>query len=115
MENSGIEWCDHSWNCWWGCTKVSRACDHCYAEMDAKRFGFDIWGRHKNRRELSEQNWNLPFKWNRQAERRGKRLRIFVNAYSDTFEDHPDADRLRPRMWTIIRKCPRLDFMLLTK
>ena len=24
---------DHTFNLWWGCTKVSPACDHCYAEV----------------------------------------------------------------------------------
>ncbi len=28
---TGIEWCDHTHNPWIGCTKVSPACDHCYA------------------------------------------------------------------------------------
>lgn len=27
-ENSGIEWTDHTFNPWIGCTKVSAACDH---------------------------------------------------------------------------------------
>ena len=31
-ENSGIEWTDHTFNPWMGCTKVSPGCDHCYAE-----------------------------------------------------------------------------------
>lgn len=31
-ENSGIEWTHHTFNPWIGCTKVSAACDHCYAE-----------------------------------------------------------------------------------
>lgn len=29
---TGIEWCDHTYNPWIGCTKVSPACDHCYAD-----------------------------------------------------------------------------------
>ena len=31
--NSKIEWTDHTFNPWIGCTKVSPACDHCYAEV----------------------------------------------------------------------------------
>ena len=31
-ENSKIEWCDHTFNPWIGCQKVSPGCDHCYAE-----------------------------------------------------------------------------------
>ena len=35
--DSRIEWTDHTFNPWWGCTKVSPACDHCYAETWARR------------------------------------------------------------------------------
>jgi uncharacterized protein len=28
-----IEWCDHTFNPWWGCTQVSPLCDRCYAMM----------------------------------------------------------------------------------
>jgi hypothetical protein len=31
-ENSKIEWCDHTFNPWIGCQKVSPGCDNCYAE-----------------------------------------------------------------------------------
>ena len=35
--NKKIEWAHHTFNPWVGCTKVSPACDHCYAESWAKR------------------------------------------------------------------------------
>ena len=38
-ENSKIEWTRHTWNPWVGCTALSPACDHCYAEGWAKRTG----------------------------------------------------------------------------
>lgn len=44
MKNTGIEWTDHTVNFWWGCTKVSPACVHCYAESVAKVFGKRIFG-----------------------------------------------------------------------
>lgn len=44
VQNSKIEWTDHTFNPWVGCTKVSPACDHCYAERWAKRTGnSDLW------------------------------------------------------------------------
>ena len=43
-ENTKIEWADHTFNPWTGCTKVSPACDHCYAEGWAKRSGHVKWG-----------------------------------------------------------------------
>ncbi|GCD54290.1 phage Gp37/Gp68 family protein [Acetobacter pasteurianus] len=32
-ENSSIQWTDHTFNPWIGCTKISPACDNCYAEL----------------------------------------------------------------------------------
>ena len=45
-ENSKIEWCDHTFNPWIGCQKVSPGCDHCYAEaMMDHRYKKVQWGR----------------------------------------------------------------------
>lgn len=44
MKNTNIQWTDHTVNFWWGCTKVSRACKHCYAETVAKVFGKRLFG-----------------------------------------------------------------------
>ena len=45
-ENSKIEWTDHTFNPWTGCTKISPGCDHCYAEGWAKRAGHpERWRR----------------------------------------------------------------------
>ena len=38
-KSTGISWTDHTFNPWWGCTKVSAGCDHCYAETFDKRVG----------------------------------------------------------------------------
>src|SRR5438309_8215685 len=46
MENSKIEWCDHTFNPWIGCQKVSPGCDRCYAERMNKfyRWNGGEWG-----------------------------------------------------------------------
>ncbi len=64
-EGTKIEWADHTFNPWIGCTKVSPACDHCYAEDWSKRFKGPEWG--KERRRTSPANWKKPLKWNRYA------------------------------------------------
>lgn len=43
-ETSAIEWCDATVNFWWGCTKVSPGCDHCYAESWNAFRGTGEWG-----------------------------------------------------------------------
>ena len=47
---TGIEWCDHTYNPGMGCTKVSPACDHCYAEaQEDARYGRVEWGGPRRR------------------------------------------------------------------
>ena len=36
-DQTGIEWTDATWNPVTGCTRVSRGCDNCYAEVLANR------------------------------------------------------------------------------
>ena len=72
-ERTAIEWCDHTFNPVWGCTKVSPACDHCYAETWDKRMGGDHWGPHAPLREFGDRHWAAPLKWHRAAVREGVR------------------------------------------
>ncbi len=86
---TAIEWTDTIWNPVSGCTKLSRGCDHCYAERLAERFrgtpnhpfehGFDLTLRpHKLLEPLS---WRRP-------------RRVFVNSMSDLFHKEIPADFL---------------------
>ncbi len=86
-ENSKIEWTDHTWNPWIGCTKVAAGCQHCYAEelMD-HRYGKVKWGPNGTRVITSPSNWAKPLKWNRDAERAGVRARVFCASLADVFE-----------------------------
>lgn len=62
-EKTNIAWTDHTFNCWWGCTKVSPGCDHCYAEAFDKRVGGAHWGKDQPRRVFGIKHWNEPLKW----------------------------------------------------
>lgn len=112
-ETTKIEWCDHTFNAWTGCTKVSPACDHCYAESWAKRSGIVQWGNHPRRR-TSESYWKQPIKWNRIAERDGVRRKVFCCSLADVF-DNQVASEWRSDLWRLIRETPALDWLLLTK
>lgn len=128
-ENTGIEWCHHTFNPWWGCTKVSPACDHCYAETLARRFGysetgkhFPIWGKDAERRTMSDAYWLEPLKWNRASKRAGERRTVFCGSMCDVMEDHSPAfpadawlPELRQRLYLLIEATPHLDWLLLTK
>lgn len=113
-KNSSISWTDHTFNPWWGCTRVSRGCEKCYAETFAKRVGVK-WGPQAERRFFGEKHWNEPLKWNREAEKSGERRRVFCASMADVFEDRPELIDERLKLWALIDKTPNLDWLLLTK
>ncbi len=113
--DSPIEWTSHTFNPWWGCTKVSPACDHCYAEVWARRTGHHVWGAGVHRRQLSDNYWDQPLRWDRAAEATGRRARVFCASMADVFEWRPDLDALRDRLWCLVERTPNLDWLLLTK
>lgn len=114
-KSSSIEWTDHTFNPWWGCTKVSPGCKHCYAETWAKRYGHNVWGPTRSRRFFSQNHWRQPLKWNREATEQGQRMRVFCASMADVFEDHPEIEKERNRLWKLIEETPMLDWQLLTK
>lgn len=112
-ENSKIEWCDHTFNPWVGCTKISPACDHCYAEGWAKRTGnADLW--QGERRRTSEANWRKPLQWDRQAAKEGRRYRVFCASLADWL-DNQVPEEWRSDLAKLIGSTPNLDWLLLTK
>jgi protein gp37 len=114
-ENSNIEWCDHTFNPWVGCTKVSPGCDHCYAEGWAKRAGRAAgvtWGG--ERRRTSPKNWLQPLRWNTQAKLKGRRFRVFCASLADVFDNQVPPE-WREDLFALIRATPQLDWLLLTK
>lgn len=120
-EITGISWCHHTFNCWWGCVEVSAACDSCYARTWAKRMGEEVWGADTSRRFFGEAHWNEPLKWDRAAAKAGERRRVFCASMADVFERHASGDMNRNlnderfRLWALIDATPNLDWLLLTK
>ncbi len=113
-ENTKIEWAHHTFNPWYGCQKVSPACDHCYAEGWAKRSGLVEWGPGTERRRSSHANWRKPLAWNAEAERLGVRYRVFCASLADWL------DNAVPIAWpadllSLIRDTPNLDWLMPTK
>jgi protein gp37 len=109
MENTKIEWCDHTFNPWIGCTKVSAACDNCYAEAWAKRHGrAELWNG--QRRRTTQPNWHQPIKWN---ERPGRQS-VFSASLADVF-DNQVPPQWRCDLFELIAATPNLVWMLLTK
>jgi len=112
-ETTGISWTDSTFNPWWGCTKVAPGCDHCYAAAMDKRTG----GTHFEStppRVMSDQNWNRPLRWNREATKSGVRHKVFCGSMCDWTDNKAPEGQL-DRLWSLIRVTPMLDWQLLTK
>lgn len=114
-QETAISWCDHTFNPWWGCAKVSPACAHCYAETFSKRLGLKVWGSDSERRFFKPKHWAEPLKWNAAAVKDGVRRRVFCASMADVFEDRPDLVDERARLFVLIDETPNLDWLLLTK
>jgi len=114
-EKSRIEWTGHTFNGWWGCTKISPACTHCYAASLSARYGHEVWGPKAERRILSENSWRKPLRWDAQAREAGIRTKVFCSSMADVFEERRELDPLRERLWGLIAQTPHLDWQLLTK
>lgn len=66
-DKTNIEWADSTFNPFIGCTKVSSACDNCYAEnMMDQRMHIVKWGAGQPRKRTSAANWQKPLQWNKQ-------------------------------------------------
>jgi protein gp37 len=81
MKNSTIEWCDHTFNPWTGCSPVSEGCTNCYAATMAARGLPALNGLAEFRgsgakrravftgevRRTSASYWKQPLAWNKEA------------------------------------------------
>jgi protein gp37 len=110
-ENTKIEWADHTFNPWMGCTKVGPGCDNCYAEalMDT-RYGKVEWGAGKPRVLTGASNWAKPRKWNRDT----PGAFVFCASLADVFDNEVNPV-WRADLFALIDATPNLTWLLLTK
>ena len=108
-DRSAIEWTEATWNPVTGCSKVSPACAHCYAETFAERWrgvpghpyeqGFDL--------RLWPSRLGVPLQWKRPR-------RIFVNSMSDLFHEDIPFEYIERVFDTMVRADHHV-FQVLTK
>lgn len=113
-DRTAIEWTDATFNPWWGCSRVSPACAHCYADTLARRYGHQLWDG-AGRRFFGDQHWTRPRRWNRDAELQRTPVKVFCASMADVFEDARELDPWRERLWDLIEETPWLEWQLLTK
>jgi protein gp37 len=101
-----IGWCDETWNPMTGCTPVSEACEHCWAERMAWRFG-----KTKTESDFTPtfhpDRLDKPLHWR-------KPRRIFVCSMSDPFHPEFTNDQIFS-VWSTMAACPQHTFIVLTK
>ena len=113
-ETTTIEWADKTWSPWEGCTKVSPACDNCYAEaMNRWLRGGENWGQGAPRREYSEAHWLKPLAWHNKAVKEGTRPKVFPSVM-DPFDNEVMTER-RLQFLRVVMRTPSLTWLLLTK
>lgn len=114
-DKSKIEWTDATWNPIRGCTRVSKSCEHCYAERVAHRNP-----HYKNLTRMTQHGpiWtgdirlvpellDQPLRWKRPR-------RIFVNNMSDLFHERVPFDFIH-KIFVVMGKSPYHIFQILTK
>lgn len=119
-ENSHISWTDHTFNGWIGCTKISPACDGCYAAhlMGGGRYSRVTWGEpgkgDGTRSRTAPSTWKLPRKWNKKAADAPGQTFVFCSSLADVF-DNAVPPEWRRDLFELIRETPNLTWLLLTK
>ncbi|MDC6364831.1 MULTISPECIES: DUF5131 family protein [Flavobacteriaceae] len=107
---SSIEWTEKTWNPTTGCTKISKECDNCYAEVMTKRLkemgqkkyqaGWDVMVEH-------EDTLKEPYSWkNGQV--------VFVNSMSDLFHKDVSLDFIK-KVFKVMNDTPQHTYQVLTK
>jgi len=141
MKNSKIEWTDHTFNPWIGCTKVSPGCANCYAEtLDRNRFSKTMdggsvlkpvahWGAGAPRHRTREAEWRKPLAWNAEAEaamdaalhdfgadryEAPPRPRVFCASLADWLDEEVPVE-WRVNLLELVHATPCLDWLLLSK
>lgn len=117
--DSKIEWTDATFNPWIGCTRVSPACDYCYAAVSTPARTLRVeWGPRAERRRTGPGNWRMPIRWNAQHDaffaKHGRRRRVFCASLADIF-DNAVNPHWRADLFDLIEQTPNLDWLLLTK
>lgn len=115
-ENSKIEWTDHTYNPWRGCTKVSPGCKNCYAEALSRRNPKVLgeWGEGATRALSADSYRELPFKWNRAAARDGVRRKAFTLSLGDWLDGEVPIGWLYGLLSDVLDN-ESIDWLMLTK
>lgn len=114
-ENSKIQWTDNTWNVAVGCSKVSAGCKYCYMMRKYENGLYGQWDVNGTVTRTKPGTFNKPLIWQKKwlQSQDGKPPKVFTSSLTDVF--HEAIDSYRDEIWEIVRKCPDLQFQILTK
>ncbi len=119
QRNGGIKWTDETWNPIRGCSRVSKGCEHCYAETVAARFSgpgqpYEGLALRKNGKAawtgdvaFVADHLSDPLRWKRPR-------RVFVNSMSDLFHEKLTNEQIAA-VFGVMAAAPQHTFQVLTK
>jgi protein gp37 len=118
---SDTAWWTKNWNVVDGCSHVSPACDHCYAEMMSRRFWqyrfeqgdmhYTVWAEQRARTfadvRFHADRLEQPLHWRDPQ-------RVFTTSMGDLFHRDVDDDALMA-VFDVMRRTPKHRYLVLTK
>ena len=111
MGQTKISWTSKVWNCVTGCTKMSEACENCYAEVMAKRLSGMPASKEKYKNgfkvTLHPECLDEPYKWK-------KPQMVFVVSMGDLFHKDVPFEYI-DKVFKVIRDTPQHTYQILTK
>jgi protein gp37 len=112
-DTTPIQWADATLNPWGGCTKVSAGCAKCYAEHATPIRAMHIgWGKGAPRHRFTGFEASA-LRLDRKAARLGTPLRVFPSLCD--WLDAEVAPEWLANFLDVVRRCPHLTWILLTK
>ncbi len=110
MGKTGVEWADFTWNPTSGCTKISEACEHCWAERVATTRLAGVGGYPKDnpfKVTMHPDHLEDPLHWTKPA-------KVFVVSMGDLF--HPEVPfHFIARVFAVMALAQQHTFLVLTK
>lgn len=106
-EGTNISWCDHTFNPWVGCSRVSKGCQFCYAAALPPKMRREAeWGVNGTRVPAPDAYLMKIFKWHRDAVKAGEFRRVFTGSVMDIGEARPELVPLRDAALALVALTP---------
>lgn len=109
MAQTSIEWTELTWNPTTGCTKISKGCKFCYAEIMSRRLQAMGIEKYKDgfKVRIHPETLRIPYTW------KSSKV-VFVNSMSDLFHEDIPLSYIK-KVFKVMNENPQHVFQVLTK